>query len=100
MRDFTIMRGLVVAARVAVAICLGIVASDLAACGKYIADLPLVGLPADAPPRKQPGDYMPVHDLPPPREMGTMETAEQAKIRADLSAARDRQNAAGAAASK
>lgn len=88
------------AARFAVMIGLGVAASGVSGCGRYIADMPLVGLPADAPPRKQAGSFMPVHDLPPERETTKMETAEEAKIRADLSATRDRQNAAAAATAK
>jgi hypothetical protein len=62
-----------------------------------IADLPLVGTPADAPARpKEPGGYLPVHDLPPDRDQAAMPPAEQAKIQSELAAARDRQAAAAA----
>jgi hypothetical protein len=61
-------------------------------CSTSIADLPGGGLPADAPERpKEAGGYLPVHDLPPDRNEAALKPAEQAKIQADLIAARDRQ---------
>jgi hypothetical protein len=61
-------------------------------CSTSIADLPGVGLPADAPQRpKEASGYLPVHDLPPDRNEAALKPAEQAKIQADLIAARDRQ---------
>lgn len=64
----------------------------LGGCSTSIADLPLVGTPADAPARpKQAGGYLPVHDLPPDREEAAMAPAEQAQIQRELAAARDRQ---------
>jgi hypothetical protein len=67
-------------------------------CSTSIADLPGVGVPGDAPQRpKEAGAYLPVHDLPPDRDEAAMKPAEQAKIQADLLAARDRQAAASAA---
>jgi hypothetical protein len=64
----------------------------LGGCSSSIADLPLVGTPADAPARpKEAGAYLPVHDLPPDREEAAMAPAERAKIEAELVAARDRQ---------
>lgn len=64
----------------------------LGGCSSSIADLPLVGTPADAPARpKEAGGYLPVHDLPPDREEAAMAPAERAKIAAELAAARDRQ---------
>ena len=64
----------------------------LGGCSTSIADLPLVGTPADAPARpKEAGAYLPVHDLPPNREEAAMAPAERAKIAAELAAARDRQ---------
>jgi hypothetical protein len=73
-------------------------ALTLGGCSTSIADLPLVGTPADAPERpKEAGTYLPVHDLPPNREEAAMAPAEQAKIQAELLAARDRQASAAAA---
>ena len=64
----------------------------LGGCSMSIADLPLVGTPADAPERpKEAGAYLPVHDLPPDREEAVIPPAERAKIEAELAAARDRQ---------
>src|SRR4051812_14505395 len=70
----------------------------LGGCASSIADLPLVGLPADAPERpKEPGAYLPVHDLPPDRSLAAMPPAERAKVQAELLAARDRQASSAAA---
>ena len=75
-----------------------IAAFAVAGCSTSIADLPLVGTPADAPARpKEAGAYLPVHDLPPDREEAELPPAERAKIQAELVAARDRQAAAAAA---
>lgn len=66
-------------------------------CSTQIADLPAVGLPADAPARpKEVGAYLPVHDLPPDRAEAAMKPDEQKKIQAELLAARDRQASTGA----
>ena len=70
----------------------------LAGCSMSIADLPLVGTPADAPERpKEAGAYLPVHDLPPSREESAMAPAERAKVQSELVATRDRQATAAAA---
>ena len=67
-------------------------ALTLGGCSSTIADLPLVGTPADAPARsKDAGAYLPVNDLPPDREDAPIDPAEQAKILRELAAARDRQ---------
>jgi hypothetical protein len=64
----------------------------LGGCSTSIADIPLIGTPADAPERaKEAGTYLPVHDLPPDREEPELAPAERAKIQAELVAARDRQ---------
>ena len=69
----------------------------LGGCSTSIADLPAIGVPGDAPQRpKEASGYLPVHDLPPDRDEATMKPADQAKLQAELAAARDRQ--AGAAA--
>lgn len=82
-------RGLVLAAL--------LLSSALGGCATSIADLPLVGTPADAPARpKEAGAYLPVHDLPPDREEAALPPAERAKIAAELAAARDRQASAAA----
>ncbi len=67
----------------------------LGGCSTTVADLPAVGTPGDAPERpKEPGAYLPVHDLPPDREEAIISPAERAKIQAELAAARERQAAA------
>ena len=74
-------------------------ASALAGCSTSIADLPIIGTPADAPARpKEPGSYLPVNSLPPDRDEEAMDATTRAKIKAELAAARDRQAAAAAAA--
>ena len=73
-------------------------ALTLGGCATSIADLPLVGTPADAPGRpKEAGSYLPVEDLPPNRDEAAIAPAEQAKIKSELLAARDRQASAAAA---
>jgi hypothetical protein len=70
----------------------------LGGCSMSIADLPLIGTPADAPGRpKEAGAYLPVENLPPNRDEAAIAPAEQAKIKAELQAARDRQASAAAA---
>ena len=70
----------------------------LAGCSTSIADLPLIGTPTDAPAHpKEPGGYLPVHDVPPEREEPELAPAERAKIQAELIAARERQASAAAA---
>ena len=67
-------------------------------CSISIADLPLVGTPADAPERaKETDPYLPVGELPPDRDEATMAPADRAKIKAELLAVRDRQASATAA---
>jgi hypothetical protein len=67
-------------------------------CSTSIADLPLVGTPADAPARpKEVGAYPAVHDLPQDRSEATMDSAERNKLSSELIAARDRQAAIAAA---
>ena len=70
----------------------------LGGCSTSIADLPLIGTPADAPGRpKEAGAYLPVEDLPPDRDQAAIAPAEQAEIKAELLAARDRQASATSA---
>jgi hypothetical protein len=67
-------------------------ALPLGGCATSIADMPIVGTPADAPARpKEASGYLPVHDLPPDREEAEMTPAEQAKALKELAAARDHQ---------
>jgi hypothetical protein len=70
----------------------------LGGCASSIADLPLIGTPADAPGRpKEAGAYLPVEDLPPNRDQAAIAPDEQAKIKKELLAARDRQASEAAA---
>jgi hypothetical protein len=70
----------------------------LGGCATSIAELPLVGTPADAPTApKEAGAYLPVEDLPPNRDEAAMAPAERAKLKAELLAARDRQASVAAA---
>ncbi len=86
--------------RVTVAIgALLMLALSTGGCSTSIADLPLVGVPADAPARpKEVGTYPAVHDLPQDRPEAAMDAAERNKVASELIAARDRQAAAEAAA--
>ena len=75
-------------------------ALTLGGCSSTIADLPVVGMPPDAPARpKEAGAYLPVHDLPPDRDEAVISLKERTKIEAELTAARNRQaiNAQGPA---
>ncbi len=77
-----------------------LLASALALCGCSIsiADLPLVGTPADAPGRPtEAGAYLPVNELPPDRDEAAMDPAQRAKIQKELLAARDHQASVTAA---
>jgi hypothetical protein len=66
----------------------------LGGCSLPVADLPVVGLPANTPPRPEtPAAYLPVHDVPPPREDTLLTPAQQSQMEKDLAAARDRQSA-------
>jgi len=70
----------------------------LGGCSSSIADMPLLGTPADAPARpREAGTFLPVHDIPPDREEAAMPPAERVKVEAELAAARDRQASTAAA---
>jgi hypothetical protein len=78
--------------RILAGIALALMASAVGGCATSIADLPLVGTPAGAPARStEARDYLPVHDVPTTRDDTAMSPAEQAKLQAELAAARDRQ---------
>ncbi|WFU68802.1 hypothetical protein [Bradyrhizobium sp. CB2312] len=60
----------------------------LGGCSSQLADL----TPADAQAHpKEPGTYLPVHDLPPDRDQAVIPPEQRAKIEAELAAARERQ---------
>ena len=72
----------------------------LGGCSIPVADLPLVGLPANTPARPaNPGEYPAVHDIPAPRQDTVLDQAQQDKLEKELVAARDRQ-ASGAQAAQ
>lgn len=74
-------------------------AVTLGGCSLPIADLPLIGIPANTPARAEStGVYPAVHDVPPQREQAVLEPEERARIEKELVAARDRQAKAGGAA--
>jgi hypothetical protein len=73
-----------------------VAALALSGCSTSIADITGFGA-SDAPKPKEPSGYLPVHDLPPPRDEPVIKPADQTKIQADLLAMRDRQAAAAAA---
>jgi hypothetical protein len=80
-RAIWLMRGALLAA-----------ALSASGCSTQVADMPVVGLPSDAPARpKEAGAYLPVHDLPQGRDEAAMNLAEQKRIQSELIAARDRQ---------
>jgi len=73
----------------------------LGGCASTVANVPVVGLPANTPARPEtPGQYLPVHDLPPPRQETVLDPQQQEKLEKDLAAARDRQNQSGRAAQR
>lgn len=85
-------------AKVAVAIGLSLLALAAGGCSTSIADLPVIGTPADAPARpREVGAYPAVHDLPQDRPEATMDAAERNKVSSELMAVRDRQAAIAAA---
>ncbi len=75
------IRGALLIVALAIGSCVG-------GCSSQLADL----TPADtqAHPR-EPGSYLPVHDLPPERDQAVIPPDQRAKIEAELAAARDRQ---------
>jgi hypothetical protein len=87
--------------RVKLAVAIGallLLAFPVGGCSTSIADLPLIGTPADAPARpKETRAYPAVHDLPQDRPDAAMDTAERNKVSGELIAARDRQAAIAAA---
>lgn len=72
----------------------------LGGCASTIADAPLLGLPANTPARPAtPAEYLPVHDIPAPRQERVLDQAQRDELEKDLLAARDRQ-ASGAQAAQ
>ncbi len=64
----------------------------LGGCASQIADAPLIGLPANTPARPAtPPEYLPVHDIPAPRQETVLDPAQRDQLEKDLLTARDRQ---------
>ena len=60
----------------------------LGGCSSQLADMSAADTPAHP---REPGAYLPVHDLPPDRDQAVIPPDQRAKIEAELAAARDRQ---------
>jgi hypothetical protein len=62
-----------------------------------VADVPLIGVPSNAPARPDtPGRYLPVHDVPPPRQEEVLSLSDQTRIEQELSEARNKGKATAA----
>ena len=76
-----------------------LLALPVSGCATSVADLPVIGVPADAPARpREVRAYPAVHDLPQDRPEAAMDRAERDRVASDLIAARNQQAAAAAAA--
>jgi hypothetical protein len=64
------------------------VALAVGGCSSQLADMSATDTPAHP---REPGAYLPVHDLPPDRDQAVIPPDQRAKIEAELAAARDRQ---------
>ena len=63
----------------------------------FVADVPLVGVPSNAPARPDSsGPYLPIHDVPPPRQEEVLSVADQTRIATELSEARNKGKATAA----
>jgi hypothetical protein len=73
-----------------------VLALALSGCS-YVADVPLIGVPSNAPKRPEgPGAYLPVHDVPPPRQEEVLDVNEQTRIYNELNEAREKGKATAA----
>ena len=73
-----------------------VLALALGGCAS-VADVPLIGVPANAPARPEStGTYLPVHDIPPPRQEEMLSLADQTRIEKELSEARTKGKATAA----
>ena len=70
---------------------------SLGGCASSTARSSLMDAHAEAPAPPKTSGYLPVEDLPPPRDQTAMTRDEQAKLKKELLAARDRQAAAAKA---
>ena len=69
----------------------------LGGCATSTAGPSLMDARAEAPMPPKTSSYLPVEDLPPPREMAVMPPDERSKLKKELIAARDRQMVAAKA---
>jgi hypothetical protein len=73
-----------------------VLALALGGCSS-VADVPLIGVPSNAPARPTtPGAYLPVHDVPPARQEEVLSVNDQTRIEKELSEARSRGKATAA----
>lgn len=73
----------------------------LAGCASHVADMPVVGLPANTPERPAVApDYLPVNDTPAPRTEAPLTIEQRKQLERDLTAARERQQGVKTKASK
>jgi hypothetical protein len=73
-----------------------VLALALGGCAS-VADVPLVGVPSNAPARPTtPGAYLPVHDVPPARQEEMLSVNDQTRIANELSEARSKGKATAA----
>jgi len=78
--------------RSSVLVGMALVGCALGGCASQVADMPLMGLPANTPARPAtPAEYLPVHDVPAPRSEAVLDPAQRDRLEKDLIAARDRQ---------
>lgn len=73
-----------------------ILALMLGGCS-FVADVPLIGVPSNAPARPDSsGAYLPVHDVPPARQEEVLSVSDQTRIEKELSEARNKGKATAA----
>ena len=73
-----------------------VLAFALSGCS-FVADVPLVGVPATAPARPDgPSTFLPVHDVPPPRQEEVLNVTDQQRIYNELNTAREKGKATAA----
>lgn len=64
----------------------------LSGCGSFVSSLPVVGLPDGVPAQSNPPlQYIPVHDMPKPRQEEPLKPEERDRLEVELITLRDRQ---------
>lgn len=80
---------------------LGAALGGCASSSSPLAGIPVVGPSPNAPPPPAtPGQYLPVHDIPPPRDATVLDPAARDRLEKELLAARDRQVSGAKAAQR